>query len=894
MTVAAARTSGDVDITNDVLTLDFGQSNWSEWQTVTVAAAVDSDAIDGQAEFTFSSTDWTSAVLTANEIDRHRVFVLSVSNVVVPEGSSDGFTVQLAGEPENDVQIDVSVQGTGFVLTSATTLTFTPANWDQPQTITIAANEDVNAQFESGQINLTSSGWQDVIVPLVAGDNDRLINVTGPSSLTEGETGTYEVTLAGPPDGETIVDVILQDAFGLRLVGPIALTFNDTNWSAPQTIQVTAENDLDAIDGTATIEARSAFGPNPTELTNLNGRLYFGATDDAHGNELWMVDGNGANLDRLGDSRLGSGDGNPSKITDVNGRVFFTALDDDGIEQLFLANELGVGPTQITAFESYPVPDISDLTNVDGQLYFVAKDLNNRELWTVDQNGNGLTMIDMSPSGPSYAEYLLAVGDQLVFSASGDNGLGKEIWTITSPGTPPTLLVDVWSGSSSSNPKYLTYLNGQIYFNAGTSLGIQTEVWKVNLDGSQLTQVSTLSPAVSDPRDFIVVGDRLFFVAVESLFKNELWLVDEDGNGVTQVTPSWGLSSNPTNLTAVGDNLFFRSFDPDGQGRELWMVNSDGSGLTRVTEGQEIYPGAGSSDPIELNEVGSKLFFVATDANDEQELWMVNQDGTDLARVTENQEINRFHGSRPSNLVEVNGRLFFSATEPFNGRELWVVNGDGTGLFRVTENQEILGYDWQFGSLTVSTNDDDRSIIATPIDSNRIVEGDFLDYEIRLAGRPAGNVTVTTTYAGDPSIYTYGNTTPRVFTPENWQQPQIITLRSLLDSDAAAGSTTFTSSATGWTSARFIATELDTERQFVLTPGNVTVTEGQAARLLMFSCWPILAANVVVNIARLSGDIDLVVDGLSTLNFDSSNWDQPQTITLRRIRCRCHFRFGHV
>ena len=51
-------------------------------------------------------------------------------------GTTDTFTVVLDAQPASDVVISLATDDTGEA-TVTSTLSFTPANWDTPQTVTV-------------------------------------------------------------------------------------------------------------------------------------------------------------------------------------------------------------------------------------------------------------------------------------------------------------------------------------------------------------------------------------------------------------------------------------------------------------------------------------------------------------------------------------------------------------------------------------------------------------------------------------------------------------------------------------------------------------------------------------------------------------------------------------
>ncbi|MFW9264164.1 ELWxxDGT repeat protein, partial [Nostoc sp. CALU 546] len=62
-------------------------------------------------------------------------------------------------------------------------------------------------------------------------------------------------------------------------------------------------------------------------MTNVNGTLYFVASDSSGGRELWKSDGTQAGTVRVKDIASGADNSFPSSLTNVNGTLYFTASD---------------------------------------------------------------------------------------------------------------------------------------------------------------------------------------------------------------------------------------------------------------------------------------------------------------------------------------------------------------------------------------------------------------------------------------------------------------------------------------------------------------------------------------------------------------------------------------
>mgnify|MGYP001792020973 FL=1 len=84
----------------------------------------------------------------------------------------------------------------------------------------------------------------------------------------------------------------------------------------------------------------SLIGSNPSQLTDVNGVIYFTADDGREGRELWKLDERG-NPVPVGDINNGFASSNPDNLIAVNGTLYFTADDGRGGRELWKINERG-------------------------------------------------------------------------------------------------------------------------------------------------------------------------------------------------------------------------------------------------------------------------------------------------------------------------------------------------------------------------------------------------------------------------------------------------------------------------------------------------------------------------------------------------------------------------
>jgi|GEM_PF-2129556 len=283
--VLTSQPSGDVlisfsgvDSTEGTLSsasLTFTPATWNAMQTVTVMG-VDDAEVDGNVSYTITATgsgggyDGVTATVTVTNTDDDTTgIIVSPASITTGEdGSSATFTVALASQPIGDVLITFSGVDASEGTLSSTSLTFTPATWNTPQSVTVTGVDDALADGDvTYAITATGSGggYNDVTatVAVTNTDNDTAGIIVTPASITTGEDGSsaiFTVVLASQPSGDVLVTFTGVDA-SEGVLSPASLAFTPDNWNTPQSVTVTGVDDALA-DGniTYTITATGSGG----------------------------------------------------------------------------------------------------------------------------------------------------------------------------------------------------------------------------------------------------------------------------------------------------------------------------------------------------------------------------------------------------------------------------------------------------------------------------------------------------------------------------------------------------------------------------------------------------------------------------------------------------------
>ncbi|TWT84385.1 Dockerin type I repeat protein [Planctomycetes bacterium CA13] len=265
-------------------TLTFNPTNWNVAQTVTVTG-VDESIDDGDqatvvsvsvnGEFSDDVFDLLAeqTVNVTTTDDDAAGFAVSNSAVTVDEtGSLQTFTVVLSSEPISEVVLDIVSADVSEVSVDRTTLTFTPANWNVNQTITVTG---VNDAIDDGdQATMVTVSVIDPLSDVVFGPlAEQTVNVTtrdddvagiGLSQSDDltvvGETHSsdaVEFALTSQPLGDVVI-AIAVDLVDEVSFAPSTLTFTPDDWDVSQEVTFTGKSDL-IDDGDQTISATASI-----------------------------------------------------------------------------------------------------------------------------------------------------------------------------------------------------------------------------------------------------------------------------------------------------------------------------------------------------------------------------------------------------------------------------------------------------------------------------------------------------------------------------------------------------------------------------------------------------------------------------------------------------------
>lgn len=455
---------------------------------------------------------------------------------------------------------------------------------------------------------------------------------------------------------------------------------------------------------------------NPSDFTELNGVFYFKASDINSVNfELWRTDGTNSGTYLVKDLNT-SASSNPTGLFAFDNKIYFRAGG-----SLYSSDGTDLGTVVFQTTNALYEPYFAELNN---ELYYTrhyAPGL--RALFKLD----GITETQLSV-GAQDARYVRAYAsaNKVVFQSDGTNSTDWEIWI--SDGTPSGTneLADISYGNSGgSDAKNFFELNGNIYFTAYGDAGVGRELYITDGTTSGTVLLKNINPTItvtnaanSNPNNFTLFNNKLYFTANDTTNGDELWMTDGTTAGTQMVLDLYpgATGSVPSNLYVYNNALYF-SADHPTLGREVFKCTTTNT----VTNLKNISSGSGSSNPSNFIEYNGKLYFVAEDPVNGRELWSSTGFNSTTNLLA---DINSGSGSsNPNNLAVMGTNLFFSADDGVSGTGIELYKYQDPSLSvndEELENSISLFPNPTINSFNIKTNKTIESIIIYDIQGKTV------------------------------------------------------------------------------------------------------------------------------------------------------------------------------
>jgi len=457
---------------------------------------------------------------------------------------------------------------------------------------------------------------------------------------------------------------------------------------------------------------------NPSNLFNMNGTLFFSATDNDNQIGLWKTDGTAAGTTLI---REFAAPNYLQSFATVNGELFFevssfspghigtdqvwksdgttagTQLIQDFSGQAFFGAGIGIQNqyyyfTLVDPISNNAYLWVSDgtttrqldpgaffnpfqFTPFNGELYFFASFGSTAKLWKTDGTDQGTQIADADV--PDFSgSGLIAANGALYFLAASDATF-QSVDFLKSDGTHTTILQTGLSPFSLQGE--MAAASGKIFFPEATlAESYPPRLWVYDGTTTRELNPANVAPSGFFPENLHVINGQLIFNG-SSIdhpgVDTGIWTSDGTDAGTVEITPS-GLTSSfvPLFGAAQGNAFYFVDFP-----NQLWKTDGTAAGtslVATINTPPELF-----SAPADLTFVGSTLFFTLNDGPHGQELWELTSAGAMLVKDINTDTLDSF----PSQMVDANGKLFFTAfSGPLTffdvpGPEVWTSDGTPAG-----------------------------------------------------------------------------------------------------------------------------------------------------------------------------------------------------------------------
>ncbi|MBQ4358991.1 MAG: hypothetical protein II767_01910 [Proteobacteria bacterium] len=281
----ALSVTDDSEIKINKSTLSFTPEHWDVPQDVLVNS-VDDDIVDGNIKskvvMNMTSGDAnfnnkTKEVEFTTLDDDVAGFLITSNAASFPENSSasTSMKVSLRSQPTADVKVTVSsTDASELVVSSATTLTFTKANWKTPQEVSVKVVDDNIADgTQTAQVKFvgasTDSNFNGItglsaIYTITDDDAPSIVMTTAATTIPQASPSTIATVVLGIEPVSDVTVNLVSDHNAVTFE-KASLKFTNQNWNTPQQIKVNAD-----FSGIATASATAKISAKATANNSFN------------------------------------------------------------------------------------------------------------------------------------------------------------------------------------------------------------------------------------------------------------------------------------------------------------------------------------------------------------------------------------------------------------------------------------------------------------------------------------------------------------------------------------------------------------------------------------------------------------------------------------------------
>ncbi|MDE2925385.1 MAG: fibronectin type III domain-containing protein [Acidobacteriota bacterium] len=932
ITVVGAPVNGTAgaDITVSTTSLTFmaptkpggDDGTWNTAQPVTVTANADADAVSETVTLTHTAVigdDGDSIALsnssvrvTANDNEMREVTVVQPTGTLNEAGSVT-YTVVLTSEPTDTVTVDVGGIS-GELTVSPSRLFFTADNYSTPETVTVYAGEDLDADDDMATLTHTVrggdyTGVSAAPVPVTVDDNDEHGVTVTPTALdvAVGARGTFTVVLNTRPAGSVRITVT-EPTPGVDdfRVSPSSVSFSSSNWNRPQTVTVLVDSDFDnsatpsvalanAIDtsssssdagydgetvdpvtvtvsdsmpgvrlsrtsmtinegGTATYTVRLASAPTADTTVGVSVPTGLGFSADPTSLDFTAPNGGTSNWNTAQTVTVSAADDeNAVQETVTITHTIGTAIVANGILRATVRESHTRGVTIN--------PTSLEVTEGGSGSYSVVLDSEPVDDHNSDTAANSVTVTIAGVSGD-----VTVLPSQLVFTG----GTGGT-WS-----TAQEVQVSAENDDDGETDAPVTLshtVRGSDY--EGTRAGsVRVTIKEIHSRGL-IVDTMPADEAVTSSLTVAEGATGMYSVMLESQPTGTVTVTVRGASGDVSVSPS-SLTFTTSNWDDAQMVEVKAGQDADAEPDPVVTLThaASGGGYSGVTGGM-VTVTITEDDTHKKGVIVTPTALTVTEGGAAERYTLVlGTEPTGNVTITLGRTDTSTESlvATPTTLTFTRGN--WNIPQPVTVRAPEDNNATG-GTVTLTHEVNGGGYDLEMPSnVVVQVSDNDSAAIILSTMTLEMGQGMRRTYTVALGSEPADNETVNIT--GAPSGVSVGPAA-LVFTPANWSTPRTVTVHALATADTGAAS--LLHAADNFENQTLTLDVKDSDTPGVaINPTSLNITEGGSdSYTVVLTSEPTATVHVNVEVTGASDDVRL---NRTRLSFSTGNWDREQTVTV--------------
>jgi ELWxxDGT repeat protein len=228
-----------------------------------------------------------------------------------------------------------------------------------------------------------------------------------------------------------------------------------------------------------------SFGSYPADLTDVNGTLFFSASNGVKGTELWKSDGTAAGTVMVKDIWNGAGDSYPYSLKNINGIVFYIA--DNGSAGFELWKSDGTTAGTVMVKDVWPGPDggtIGNFAKVVNKLVFTGFDGTNYKTWESDGTASGTNVAERFTDPGEGDMQEMVETDNNIYASIRQTTIGRELYAINYNSVLPLEFL-AFTGK-------LKQADGILAWKTDNELNTASFIVERSTDGSHYTAIGTV------------------------------------------------------------------------------------------------------------------------------------------------------------------------------------------------------------------------------------------------------------------------------------------------------------------------------------------------------------------------------------------------------------------